>query len=447
MSCKAAKTSALLCALFLLIYGGINRFTALRTDVISIYASWERFIPFVPLMIVPYMSIDLFFIAAPFFCRDDRQRHTLVRRIVTAILVSGACFLLFPLRCAFDRPHVDGPLGLIFNNFRLLDQPFNQFPSLHIALQVILFPIFASGRGRIPVTIWFGLIAASTVLTHQHHLIDIVGGAVLGTMCVQLFRDEDDEPLRVRFSRIGFYYAAGCAVLLIIATIMRPYGMFLLWPAMSLEMIAANYFAPQLDVYGKRNGQLSWLTRLLLGPVLIGQRLSLWHYARQSPAWSALTDRLLIGRTLSDREARSAINSGVTAVLDLTCEFSEARPFIDIDYLQLPVLDLTAPTREQVDRAVDFIRDHIDDGIVYIHCKAGYSRTAAVAGAYLISSAAVETVDEAIERLRSARPRMVVRPEAMRALIDYTGCAILAARTRRRSIVHKASTTSTSVTM
>jgi hypothetical protein len=127
---KAAKTSALLSLLFLVVYGGINRLTSLRPDVGTCFGEWERIIPFVPVMIVPYMSIDLFFIAAPFVCRDDRQRSVLSRRIIAAILIAGACFLLFPMRFAFERPHVDGPLGVIFNNFRLLDQPYNLFPSL-----------------------------------------------------------------------------------------------------------------------------------------------------------------------------------------------------------------------------------------------------------------------------------------------------------------------------
>jgi hypothetical protein len=327
------------------------------------------------------------------------------------------CFLLFPLKFAFDRPHVDGPLGVIFNNFRLLDQPFNQFPSLHIALQIILLPIFARGRWRVPVAIWFALIAASTVLTYQHHLIDLVGGAMLGAMCLQLFREEDQiGPFQ--FSRIGACYAIGSALLIVIAAVTRPWGMLLLWPAMSLAMIASAYFWPGVDPYRKRDGRLSWITWTLLAPVLIGQRLSLAHYARQTSAWSELTGRVWIGRKLSNCEARQAIDRGVCAVLDLTCEFSEAEPFRSIAYLQVPVMDLTAPARQQLDRAVAFICNQTG-GIVYIHCKAGYSRTAAVAGAYLIACGEANSVDEAIARLRSVRPRIVIRPEVIRALHDY----------------------------
>ncbi len=62
-------------------------------------------------MIVPYMSIDLFFVAAPFLCRSERELATFSKRIVAAIVIAGICFLLFPLRFAFGRPPASGWLG------------------------------------------------------------------------------------------------------------------------------------------------------------------------------------------------------------------------------------------------------------------------------------------------------------------------------------------------
>src|SRR5687767_3964897 len=129
---QAAVTSALLSLLFLVVYGTCNYIASRRTDVGTLYFEWERYIPFVPLMIIPYMSIDLFFVAAPFLCRDERELETLRKRIVFVIAVAGACFLLFPFRFAFERPQASGWLGAIFNWFRTMDQPYNLLPSLHI---------------------------------------------------------------------------------------------------------------------------------------------------------------------------------------------------------------------------------------------------------------------------------------------------------------------------
>src|SRR5204862_672372 len=115
---KALAVSIGLSALFLIVYGWCNWITAQRHDVGTLYFDWERFIPFVPVMIVPYLSIDLFFVAAPFFCRNERELAVFWKRIVAAIIVAGLCFLLFPLRFAFVRPHASGWLGGAFYWFR-----------------------------------------------------------------------------------------------------------------------------------------------------------------------------------------------------------------------------------------------------------------------------------------------------------------------------------------
>jgi len=123
---------------------------------------------------------------------------------------------------------------------------------------------------------------------------------------------------------------------------------------------------------------------------------------------------------LRDDEAADAVGRGVTGVLDLTAEFSEARPFTGVAYLNLPILDLTAPTRAQLETGVRFISEQMSRGTVYVHCKIGYSRTAAVVGAYLLQSGAAGSPDAAIEVLCRVRPSIVIRPEARRALGEYS---------------------------
>src|SRR5437762_10691270 len=102
---KAFAVSAGLSVLFLVVYSGCNWITGQRGQVGSFYFQWERAIPFVPFMILPYMSIDLFFIAAPFLCRTDEELWIFSRRLVVAMLFSGLCFLLFLLGFAFPRSH------------------------------------------------------------------------------------------------------------------------------------------------------------------------------------------------------------------------------------------------------------------------------------------------------------------------------------------------------
>jgi protein phosphatase len=56
---------------------------------------------------------------------------------------------------------------------------------------------------------------------------------------------------------------------------------------------------------------------------------------------------------------------------------------------------------------------------VYVHCKVGYSRTAAVAGAYLLKSGQAEGVEQAVGMLRQARRGMIIRPEALQSLEEF----------------------------
>jgi hypothetical protein len=166
-----------LSVLFLVVYGWTNWFTAQRANVPSLFFAWERSIPFVPLMIAPYMSIDLFFVAAPFLGQTNRELVTFSKRIAVAILIGGVSFLLFPLRFAFERPHAAGWLGAFFDWFRGMDQPYNLLPSLHIALRTILADLYARhtrGLLRHASNIWFVLIGLSAVLTYQHHVIDVI---------------------------------------------------------------------------------------------------------------------------------------------------------------------------------------------------------------------------------------------------------------------------------
>jgi protein phosphatase len=216
--------------------------------------------------------------------------------------------------------------------------------------------------------------------------------------------------------RIGCWYAVGAVAVLILAQAIWPWGAFLLWPAAALGTVGAAYFGVGPGVFRKADGRLPLSTRFVLAPVLIGQYLSLAYYRRRSRAWDQVAQGVLIGRILTKAEAADAVSQGVTAVLDLTAEFTEAAPFREIRYRNLPILDLTAPTLEQLREAVAFIKEEAADGRVYLHCKIGYSRSAAVVGAYLLASHEAATLADVLARLYEARPSIIIRPEAMESL-------------------------------
>jgi membrane-associated phospholipid phosphatase len=441
----AAWTSLLLSVLFLVVYGGTNWITSLRSDVGTWYYEWELAIPFVPWFIIPYMSIDLFFVAGPFLCRDRQELRTLAWRIVFAILAAGVCFLLFPYRLMFDKPaEIDGWIGVIFREFCSLDQPYNLVPSLHITLRTILADLYGRhtrGLANAAVHVWFSLIGFSTVLTYQHHVVDVAGGFVLAAVCFYLIpgpsasvtHDKQKPEALARETtagrrpaekeknhRVAMYYGMAAVAMLTLAAPTWPWGGgLLLWPGVALAILTVAYGGLGPGIYRKSGGKLPLSARLVLAPLFLGQHLSLLYYRRQCRPWDEVVPGLLIGRKLNNAEAGEAVRRGVTAVLDLTVEFSEASPFLAVKYHNLPILDLTAPTPEQLREAVQFITESLPLGTVYVHCKIGYSRSAAVVGAYLLASGKAATSTQAVALLRQVRPSIVVRPEAMDAICDF----------------------------
>jgi protein-tyrosine phosphatase len=118
-------------------------------------------------------------------------------------------------------------------------------------------------------------------------------------------------------------------------------------------------------------------------------------YKRRLDPWVDAAPAVLCGRLMMGREARAMRERGVTAVLDLTAEHAETRQFLEmanssdrsisreaLRYFNVPVLDLTGPSQEQLNAAVGFIEEHSRRGVVYVHCALGISRTAAVVSAY-----------------------------------------------------------------
>src|SRR5207244_13524954 len=118
---------------------------------------------------------------------------------------------------------------------------------------------------------WFILIGVSTVLTWQHHLVDVAGGLIVGMFAFHLFRESSSCLGTVPNVRVGCYYAAGAALFLALAPAFLPWGVFLLWPAAALGIVAAGYLGLGPGIFRKSAGVLPLSTRFVMAPILIGQ--------------------------------------------------------------------------------------------------------------------------------------------------------------------------------
>jgi membrane-associated phospholipid phosphatase len=175
---------------FVLVYGGMDSLTARRSFRVPVYFPAELAIPFVPAMTLFYMSIYLLFWMAPFVLRTRREFRALVITMAVAIFCGGIGFFLFPANLAFAAPREEdlGIWAAMFHSADKLNLTYNLLPSLHVAFTVICVAIFsarAPALGKLLLWFWAVMVAASTVLIHQHHLLDVATGWLLALVCVR----------------------------------------------------------------------------------------------------------------------------------------------------------------------------------------------------------------------------------------------------------------------
>jgi membrane-associated phospholipid phosphatase len=405
---------------FYLTYGAANAIAARRHDVPSIVFSWEHRIPFLGWTIIPYWSINAFYALSLFVCATKAELDVHGRRLVTAQIAAVGCFILFPLKYTFQQPETHGFAGLLFAALTSFDKPFNQAPSLHIALLVILWPVYAKHLPRLlqwPLHVWFALVGASVLSTYQHHFFDIPTGALLGAFCMWLWPERGNTPVAAaafatdrRHWVLAARYLIGAGAMVTLAVWIGGSGLWLLWPAASLVLVAANYAFLGAEGFQKdADGSMSLGARLLFAPYLAGAFINSRSWTRLEPKPVAIGDGVWLGRIPLAREA-----TGFATVVDLCAELPGAATAGT--WMCIPMLDLVAPQPAQLRNAAASIERGRSAGPVLVCCALGYSRSAATVATWLLTSNPAKTMSEAIEKVRGARPRIVI-DSALRAVI------------------------------
>ncbi len=398
---------------FFLTYGAANYFTSTRADVGIIVAPWEHHLPFVPWLMLPYMSIDAFYAASLFLFRKKNQLNRHAMRLLLATLISLTGFLLFPLQFSFAVPRVTGFNGALQAMLLGFDKPYNQAPSLHISLLIILWVVYANklqGAAKYVLHAWFAAIAASVLLVYQHHFVDVWTGALVGVFCLYAIPDAPfnwawrwQAPTSL-MRKIGLRYLLGAVASLLTGLLVLHASWLaaalLLWLALALCLVVAAYFGLESQIFQRNKGYIAWPAQLLLAPYLLGSWLSYRYYTRNLSQATQIYPQVWLG---AYPRTRPHLSQHWHAVLDMTNEF--ARHAQAKRYKYVPVMDLVPPTPCQLIKAVRWLDNAQgkQQGNVLVHCALGVSRSASVVACWMVWRGHAANVDAAISQLNTLR--------------------------------------------
>ena len=432
---------ALVGILFYASYSLSNHYAASLAYVPEVAFAWERNIPFWEWTILPYWSLNLMYAAAFFLCRDTREQSRYVARLVLAQIVATTCFMLFPLHFGWSKPPTDGLWGMMFDSLVAFDLPYNQSPSLHIALSIIVGTFYWTRfpKIRLPILLWQSLIALSVLTTYQHHFIDVPTGALLGWLVLWAIPKHGVSPFRRPFGtqgrlktseasfceaktspatrsreiKITILYLAG-AVLSALPSFFSGAWLWMLWVSVSLSVVAFAYLTGNAAVFQKQaDGRLSAAATILLLPYLAGVRLNMAYWLSGKAKTAQVRDGVWIGSV-------SGISDDLPAVLDVCAEYP--RPRYRGAYRVLPLLDMVAPSENDLVQAASLLealrRQH---GKVLTCCALGYGRSASVVLTWLLVYGGCRDLAQATAELKQVRPQMVLPPETAKAIEAAAG--------------------------
>lgn len=399
--------------LFFTSYGAVNHLTAyLNTihPVSSFVLPLESHIPFIPAFIYPYMSIDLLYGLAFFIIAkgrySDEKYHLIIKGLGLQLLInqlfSLICFLSFPLKFSFSKPDIPPSYNFLFNSLLNFDLPYNQTPSLHISILVILMVFYnqhlISQWLKWFLNCWFILIGLSVLFTYQHHIIDLFMGAFLGLALVLMFNYSPHYSTSFHVNPLGrktkiyknYLIVLGLFLLgLFVIPLLNTFNLLTFHINHYLYVICWFMFVSIFTVvkimfYGnhfgiRKNNHRFTKSFYFIGYIYIRFRHLSIQYLNRYKKNIQILPYLWIGSLFSVRRQKNLDDN--VSIINLAWEGDNKQP----QTIGYPLVDLVIPTKEQAIEIATKMKQLIDNGkTVYVHCALGMFRTIFISGSYLI---------------------------------------------------------------
>ena len=170
---------------FLVFYAAYAGAAVLSDDLphrYRLFFAWEPSIPLWPWTVLVYTSLNWMLIPLLLTFPTSRQLWPVVLTLSFELGVALCIFFLIPLEDGFNDPPLVGPMATALAWAKTAALRHNYFPSLHVTLAFTAASTVASRSSTSQsagLYVWASLIALSTLTTHSHHLIDVVGGILL----------------------------------------------------------------------------------------------------------------------------------------------------------------------------------------------------------------------------------------------------------------------------
>ena len=424
----------ILAPFFFLSYGFANQYAASFAFVPSIAFDWEKNIPLWPWTIVPYWSIDLFYGLSLLLCwnKFELKQHAL--RLFTAQLISISCFILFPLKFSFARPELHGFFGLWFDILMGFDKPFNQAPSLHIVLLIILWDFYyrhTASAFHWLVNLWCFLIGVSVLTTWQHHFIDIPTGIIVGALCLWLFPLQVKAPYQAqnqqqrtsKHLKLASYYFIGTVALCSFAWWLQSWALWLLYPALSLFLVSLAYLFVRPHFFQKSlNGTMSHAAFILFAPYLLMAKLNSRLWTKKHPEDSRIIRvnqlTIFLGRIPSKSQAEK-----YTGLFDCCAELPLSMQTHYQQYLSLDLIPVQAKQLQHAvnafDQLIHTLKQSPDQSALLIFCALGYSRSTEILCAWMIKSHHAANTQHALEIVQTERPCVRLNEKQLKEINLY----------------------------
>lgn len=178
-----ARYGILLSILWCIVYGGASYITSLHSFRVRLHSDAELRMPFAPSTAVIYLSLFPMLWMSVFVLHSPSNLKLFAKALAYLFVISGVGFILFPADDVRTREIDPDVFSQIYRFADWLNLSHNYMPSLHVGMAVLCASIYskeASVICAIAIWIWALAITLSTLLTHEHYVIDLVAGGALG---------------------------------------------------------------------------------------------------------------------------------------------------------------------------------------------------------------------------------------------------------------------------